>query len=354
MAGILDGLKRQPAWSALARGLQPLVECAESAVNVLHSGVIRLRHALETRVKSRKVVETMSERDFGKLLRLAVLYLIGAGFADWVLHAAARRRSEELSPTLLPSYFAPPTYKQELITYVLIVFFIIGIFILSSLWNYFPRRQLIPRLHPFFLFFIAVAGFIGSSTFLSTSFFALAIATTLIFWRSIAENNLSLRGARIWLRATHFLLPLGCPIFILFSPLVYYPVNIINDYYELSDQIPLSPSVTNSLFGGAGNTLSQSQAAKCMGRETIEKRIEDARTDITATPGDVVKRHMEFLIAEALPNYQCPPPNEIGPTAYSVWSPIFRKVGTWQVLAGRLMFHHAYLFVPAHHFLEYG
>ena len=345
----------------LKRGLRPLFAFAKNSIVWGRINVAGLPLKIESDLKK---YLGKDRGDAGKLLRLIVLYLIAAGFADSVLNSMAAAYAQSISPTLLPAFATPPSYKQELITYLVIVFFIVGAVILFWLWNYFPKRQLIPpSLHPFLLFFAAFAGFMGAGTTLAEIFFVLALFITLLFWRGLAEKKktVPVRRRFDWLRATPLLLALGCLGCVGLAASTWYPVKIPSDYYEFADQIYLSQPALDSLFGRSDKQLTQSQAVECVAKYNTEKQINDIRNGLKTAPDDQSEQLLQFLTEKVLTKYDCQLPTRPAPPATSsmsaaqfIWSPLLQKVAHWEVQAGRLLYHHAYLFVPARHFLTYG
>ncbi len=345
----------------LKRGLRPLFAFAKRSIVWGRINAARLPLKIESDLKK---YLGKDRRDAGKLIRLIVLYLVAAGFADSVLNSIAATYAQSISPTLLPAFATPPAYKQELIAYLVVIFFIAGAVILFWLWNYFPKRQLIPpSLHPFLLLLAAFAGFMGAGTTLAQIFFALALIVTLVFWRVLAETKktVPVRRSFDWLRATPLFLVLGCLGCVGLAASTWYPVKIPSDYYEFADQIYLSQPALDSLFGRSDKQLTQSQAVECAAKYNTEMKINDIRNGLKTVPDDASEHLLQFLTEKVLTKYDCPLPSRPAPpatssmsTAQFVWFPLLQKVGHWEVQAGRLLYHHAYIFVPARHLLTYG
>lgn len=110
----------------------------------------------------------------------------------------------------------------------------------------------------------------------------------------------------------------------------WYPVEVPNDYMELTDFVPLM--TTNGELRVDRDTL-----VNCLNST-------NAANDGTTKPG-----------TSATPaSSDCQAAMTLPPDQRAELRAALQASGAWQSEAGRLLFHHAYLYVPAKHLLTYG
>lgn len=311
-------------------------------------------------------------RPVGRLVEMAAQWQRETGYAEqhWIavllflipaLAAAAKAylysQAVELYPLLMPAFKAPEMQmpNNSMVNYAAMVLAIFGCVAIRWMARIYDGRLRLPMLHPNILITLNVAGLILTAVFLSNVMMGLSLAIAIglirrppplrsIIYPHPERTALTMPGEPLGRLHRLLLLvllaaTLGAGVFVAWR--TWYPLKLPNDYIELAD------SIESAKFVGKGITpsvtrLTRPQAEACALREHL------ARGQTTVGP----RFRKEEELRYGNDPTQCPlsEDEKLQKNAASALS----HTGVWQAQLGRLLFHHAYLFVPARHLMNYG
>ena len=304
-------------------------------------------------------------------------YSFFCGIADWFVqrwfdHHAALLHFEWTMAFRPPDYDLR-SYNGPFVAYTLLVLLILGAVFAKLLLGYFPRMRALARtvaekvwrtlmvLSPLSVLMaphmLAILGFFIAAVVLAIRRFVVGDGSCKPYssfaGRIVAFCAFVMILAGLWIGTA-----------------AWYPVKVSNDYFELPDTISIPafdknnpvpflqidrPSLTDCL-----NALSAKYADKNGNAEAqdIEKKKITVPLGSKDPEGFITsQRIVEFMRLENLGGRQQATPVCRYPLSqYYLHSRLFSffDTGYWQSQAGRLFYHHSYLFVPAVHILRYG
>lgn len=291
----------------------------------------------------------------GYLTALSIGIILVAG-AQWAVRGWAEHASQELFGTLLPGFKpALPSYKKDLVTYV--IFVLAAVFTPALVWL---RQSLPDRLRtiptpPRWL--LLAVGLIGAAAtpFIFVKLLFVAGACAAYFSDpggvKLGRTPITHRPVMAFLFAALAVGAIGLGV------KAWYPVIIPNDYYELLDSAVIKT-------GDSGTTLPHTEAMTCL-RERLPEAFRDVRNylkirtppsrpdlaNMRQNDDEVVLRSSEKP-APAPPYCKTIAAMSDGDAASLLGA--LNETDDWASLAGRTLYHHSYMFVPARHFLDHG
>lgn len=279
-----------------------------------------------------------------------------------------------------------PAYNIAFFSYLTAVFTMMGGYVGVQILNYLPKlRSWIFRIvdqHWGKVFALAAIGFVMTPHFFSSCCFMLTLIT--LGWRMIVDVLPTLRiipkkydhtvQAPAY-TAVICLLMLGVAGSLYLAGKTWYPIKLVNDYLELEDKVAI-PFMKNNLNDDPVY-MKRSQAIKCLlaPEGPLAKEIIGETTTITSDEMDIAMRYSKnaamtpSMMMRFFPDKQpdALPEGTLGikytdfpcQTPFTqLQSDILRQPlldsSFWQSQAGRTLYHHSYMFVPAVHFLKYG
>lgn len=287
------------------------------------------------------------------LSALAVALIVLAG-AQWAVRAWADAATVDLARTLLPG-FRPetPTYKRELVTYVILVLWIVGAVALAWFSRFLPKRAGRFRLPPLLLAGVALIGAAFAPYMLIKLIFVAAACAS--YLSDMADGKKPLLSART---SMHLLFAALVMAAVSFGLRAWYPVIVPNDYYELPDVVRVTSDT-------GVTTMPRAQAVLCLKErkpaafEDVEEYIEKKQP--AASDGRKRERkesdeeaRTQRLARQGPMSAEC---RSVAAMSDAQVDRLYNAVAStepWQSLTGRTLYHHSYVTVPARHFLDYG
>jgi hypothetical protein len=287
--------------------------------------------------------------------------------------------SMALQPLWTPG-FAPPEsmYNAHLISYIMAILTAIGGFAFNTLLFYLPKlralalalvRWFLPALFVFTTTAILFACYNFSRLcFTLAALFLLPQFLAFVRLRREKMGSFSVVSSAFWKSLLPLLLcaPIGFSLYI--AAHAWYPVHIPNDYYVLPDRVLLPSDDSQDEDQPTVASASRSEIIDCLEvqrrqvRATIAGSVQEGvftkhLSDFSDIQPIILPEQHDTQIdrdAERLSGQQ--PKCTLGIASVELnklYEPM-TQTGAWQVQAGRLFYHHSYIYVPAIHFLTYG
>ena len=305
------------------------------------------------------------------------VYLVGIAAAHFLIKHLVKQIAYELLPHWAPG-FGPlePTYNAPFIHYTFVLFGIVGAFALRGIFSLIPsiRKAVVSGIEKCglfllpFSFLILLASLTDIVSFCGS--FAAILFLLLAQSPNIVENNHFIETTRPTWAARKLFPWLLCLLLFLSLGMVakaWYPVQLPNDYLEIPESVLVQNSQT-----GAEQIVSRSAIIDCMEAQ----RLEIANIKDTETPDRILARALSkltgvsFLVNKELNEHTLfpilskltgaaitnPPKCALDISSLQLGklrAPIL-TTGVWEMQAGRILYHHSYLVVPALHALKYG
>ncbi len=303
------------------------------------------------------------------------IYFLTVGIVCAVLKNWLGNQANELMKHWI-SGFGPsmPVYNAPFVIYLILTLSCVAVFGIKGVYTYMPQlgkrvtRALEDSLY--FLFIVALAMLVGAQSMLSRVFFAVA---SLAFFlpllpllmageKNYESNNISVDakdGKPTFLQKYLpfiFLFPLILLLWI--AAKAWYPVQITNDYFEIQDSVLLAESKSLP-------AASRSDVLSCL--EILDRNVSTLKAGMT--PSEIIEKNLFFVDSKFMAQEFIEAISKVTEMASSdsakcnldisseklvkLQMPL-SETGKWQSQAGRLLYHHAYLVVPALHVLQYG
>jgi hypothetical protein len=309
------------------------------------------------------------------------LYIFALGVVNWVVHACLMHYAQVAFFEWTPGFRTiRPDYNEYFVHYAIFVLSIVFVMVCRLLLSHAPRLQeawrRIAEQAPGAVVFLSLCSIWFTSFNLSRLCFVL---TTIIFLPqfialifgdkdSAAVLSINAFGQFIKRNSTLFLL---IPLIISCGVAVraWYPVQIVNDFMQFPESIS-QPVTSSAMHESSPLPVMRSQVEDCL--EDYDHKIS---LDFNASHVGV-DLEMAAYIKETSRLYDVPEPiltaillnqssaeksvaphcslDNISWTNLNRLREPLRAANAWQSQTGRLFYHHAYLYVPAAHFLKYG
>jgi len=168
-----------------------------------------------------------------------------------------------------------------------------------------------------------------------------------------------------WQQALHYLVLVG--LIVLSCSLAYkstLPITLTNDYIELNDKIIVpdtNPPVALSRDDAVHCLINQAyDADHALLEDTTRKKADASGDDGSSGSPKKINKIEHSLVRGAkrsseqtdAPNLSCP--YQLSQQQADLMNPVLLQSGKWQSQAGRLLYHHSYMYVPIAHMLKYG
>jgi len=267
-----------------------------------------------------------------------VLYLLLMAVGLFFIHDYLNSEAIQLHTMVTPAYenneIKPSFY---LIYFIAIVFTITGFLALNWVHDLCAWMKKPIFFQPGILLILSISALFLMHRHLSgiLTVIALLLSLSCLMNKNIRQQEslsfLIIPIPGIWLK---FLLILPILPMAMILVQAWYPIIVPNDYYELQDNIR-----TSSMFASASHlppTLTRNEAISC---------IEQSERATSVGPYPKLSDGNDHEVNCPLASHYI-----VNPTAKE----ILNKTGAWEVQAGRLLYHHSYIFVPARHMAHYG
>lgn len=309
-------------------------------------------------------------------IALISVYISIAALLQWQVDRFFTNAMLDITPHWTAGY-APPTlvYNQSLISYLILAFGAMGLCVIALLLQQMPalRAWLGRALRwvevPLFVFSLAGIA-LGGMYVARAMFLAAALGFLPHFIRLLTQPSVpkEIAAARRFLHnrpmavVALLLLPVGLALTI--GARAWFPVQLPNDYYEIHDTVKLTLPPENTLTP-VTRMASRTAVIDCL--ETQRNAV--ARFLSSSPPDGILNQHLDtHMQSEAEQLAQATPPKtapttqpadikcklDVSLEELNLLSESIMRTGGWQSQAGRLFYHHSYIFVPAAHFLSYG
>lgn len=276
-------------------------------------------------------------------------WLVVFGFLLTIADRLAISAAKRLSNDLLPAFdTSEPAYNSPLIGYIGVVAFCASFYLLSVVISALSRRGIVFKISPALGSSIAAVGLLTTHVLVADIAFAAALVVVLLFWPAASAAEAAKWRWIARSRYVYAMLAAGSVFPILLAVTAYYPVRLPNDYYELAGQVSLrlaEPGLATS--GPTG--LTEAELSRCLSDadrplgSPLRDRTALGKADVAPVRSDPFTTVGCSLAAPELAGANL---GGLRPTAV--------RTGWWEAQAGRLLYHHSYIFVPAAHFLKYG
>jgi hypothetical protein len=308
-----------------------------------------------------RLTQRLDPKGYGRLQDAETWYGFGLWFAllataQIVIRTVTRQAALALDLQLLPAFSGPSAPNFMLIMYMFMVAAGAGTLILLWLRPFWPRFTSVR--------FIITPAFVGSIAFLAAlvypqrlvqGFFALA-ALSFFLSHLFSEKMVPPAQAgdgkqRLFsvIRTGLLIIAVGWSLWTGYK--AYFPLYVAHDYYEVEDTVKTAAFFEGDL-STAPATMPRSLAMRCLesmyqqnmylapASKTVDKEFEkEARLFSDVEP----------VVSAAAKNV-CPLGKGVWPSEKALQ--ILERTGRWQGTAGRLLFHHAYVLIPALQMLE--
>ena len=303
---------------------------------------------------------------------IAGFYLLIFGIVDQTVHWWALQTADALLPEWV-SGIGPKTavYNRALFTYMILVLGVVAAYALHEMSQYMPtvkRKSLVLVKRLVHLWFLcAVVCAVGASSLLIRICFItsglLFIPCVLRSVRSDAVDTLGKYSLGRGKAAVGFLLFILLAVSLGVGAKAWYPVRLPNDYYELGDEVLIGTGFSHT----SKDSARRSDVIDCLEQEAdwtaaLQKggavngglgKALDPVTGATIPSGAWSQESLPTLGAMSPPGWPtCA--LDVSPSELNKLREPILKTGTWQSQAGRLLYHHAFVVVPALHLLRYG
>lgn len=258
---------------------------------------------------------------------------------QWLARLAADRATIAYAPTLLPGFQSDtPTYKRELITFVLFVLIGTGGIAIVWLKELLPKINLTENKWPAILISIVSLIGVALAPFMICKILFILAASAAYFSLNGLSHKIS---PRIPLTIAFVALAVGS---IGFGLRAWYPVQLPNDYYELADSL-------NIKSGAESIAMPRRMAAACL-KERIPSAFADAEQN--SAGGGYTANSLSRKRTPEFPSPQCSVISAMSDIDAQQLLSDLASDEIWQGATGRVLYHHSYITVPAIHFLSYG
>lgn len=301
----------------------------------------------------------------GERVCLAI-YLVMVGLVSWLLHRYLFFTAMELAPNWITDMALDlGQYNITLVNYTLVVLSIVGGVSMAWLFNISPLlKKLFITLAEKTWLLVAIAAVIALcvTSVLITKLY-LALSLLVIAPHCIAQYNATLHDTQ-WQGFIRTKLPLILLVLLAgaygLAAKTWYPITIPNDYIEVEDSanyIKSATTTSQSIMATAKRSeflncfIHRSLGAKDKIDDTSDAMGNPAQSNSDETPAlkktdGGAKSSNKASLQKCLLDTTVPELQKLVPS--------ITQTGIWQSQAGRLLYHHSFVFVPAIHVLTYG
>lgn len=310
------------------------------------------------------ILQKLHDPQFRRLCLVMGAAFALMGIADWAFHSFFVRASQSLHEQLLPGFRSPkPSYKSEIVDYLVVVVF--AAILMAAYWTINFRGKIrlikIDALNTTILSVILFGVAYGAPVALSAAcFFLAAVAFGLRSCGALISESAQSRG-----RSYSNQMILGAMLIgsiVIASTVIYrssVPAKFPSEFYELPDDFLVAWP------WGEGNQgpikFSRTELVDCLaepnsgslsdGHGDASEKADTARLEagrsLWATARDKWSTQDWKDACDALRG-------KLGAGGIAPYASTFYASQTWNAQAGRQLYHHSYIFVPALHLMKYG
>jgi hypothetical protein len=323
------------------------------AVSAVHSARAFLKRSLPIRI------ETLS---------LIACYIFAIGMLDWVVERYFLKQAALLfiQWTLAFRPDSGPIYNAPFITYIITLFALIGGIMANQLFHYMPNIKSFAvaladrvwgKVWGCSLILYVVAPFNFSQLCFMLSSIMLGLRLFIEVFPCIESPQVKALSKRRVLFLGLIALLIGS-IYIMAK--VWYPFTATNDYIEIADSIilpnsPIEPPKSEVVLDRPAILdcliANKKEYQKLMGEQSSLERAYEVNAP-QMLQGFISRLQKYQKNSELIDKISCT--HELTQYQIDRIDTPLRQTGGWQSQAGRMLYHHSYLYVPAAHLLKYG